>query len=304
MLLAGLGAAALAGGAFVVIATRDESSTTDDSAEVTSVGSDTTIPADTGVAPTTAPGATTPGAATPDPSTLDPETTETTETTAPDTAAPDTITPDTITPDTITPATTAPATTAPATTAPATTAPAAEDPGEDEPPESKAVVRNGQIFLEGAVPTAAAGAEIEELAAEILGPDNVFNNYVVDPRAGDPNLGNITVEDTINFATGSSVILPGSETLLNQGLALFTIRPSMTMVAVGHTDDRGSEEYNQQLSVARAEAVVQWYADRGVAPERIEAQGAGELEPLASNETEEGRRLNRRIQFFLENILG
>jgi OOP family OmpA-OmpF porin len=100
------------------------------------------------------------------------------------------------------------------------------------------------------------------------------------------------------------VVLPESETLLNQGLALFTLRPSMTMVVVGHTDDRGTDEYNDALSLERAEAVQQWYVDRDVDPARITAEGAGESDPLASNESAEGRRQNRRIQFFLENILG
>jgi OmpA-OmpF porin, OOP family len=170
--------------------------------------------------------------------------------------------------------------------------------------ESKAVVRDGQIFLEGAVPTAEAGVAIEALAAEILGPDNVFNDYVVDPRAGDPNLGNITVEDTINFATDSAVVLPEAETLLNQGLALLTLRPAMTIHIVGHTDDRGTAESNHELSTRRAEAVKDWFVERGVDPSRLTTEGVGEDEPIAENHTAEGRRLNRRIQFFLENILG
>lgn len=174
----------------------------------------------------------------------------------------------------------------------------------EEPPESKAVVRGGQIFLEGAVPSAEAGDEIEALAAEILGADNVFNNYVVDPLAGDPNLGNITVEDTINFETDSAVILAEGEGLLNQGLALLTLRPAMTITIVGHTDARGSTEGNQVLSEQRAEAVRQWFVERGIDGDRLTAIGAGEAEPIADNDTVEGRRLNRRIQFFLENILG
>ncbi len=179
------------------------------------------------------------------------------------------------------------------------------DIADDAPvPESRAVVRNGQIYLEGAVPTQAASDEIEALAAEILGPDNVFNEYVIDERAGDPSLGNITVEDTINFATGSSVLLPESEGLLTQGLALMAIRPAVVIEIVGHTDDRGSDEYNQRLSEARAASVKQWFVDRGVDPNRLITSGAGESQPIADNTTEEGRRLNRRIQLFLQNILG
>ena len=169
--------------------------------------------------------------------------------------------------------------------------------------ESKAVVRGGQIFLEGAVPTAESGELIAALAAEILGPDNVFNNYVVDPRASDPNLGNVTVEDTINFPTGSSQILPESEALLNQALALMTIRPSVTVIVVGHTDSRGSDEYNIELSLQRAEAVKTWLTDRGIDGARLTVVGKGESEPIADNSTGEGQRLNRRIQFFLENLL-
>ena len=207
-----------------------------------------------------------------------------------------------------TPETTAPETTAPATTvAPADTVPVVvpdATPADPSVPESKAVVRGGQIFLEGAVPTAEAGEAIVALAAEILGPDNVFNNYIVDPRAGDPNLGNITVEDTITFPTNSAVIQESSFGLLNQGLALLTIRPAMTITIVGHTDSRGTDEQNLQLSIARAEAVTTWFTDRGVDPARLTAVGRGESEPIADNATPEGQRLNRRIQFFLENILG
>jgi OmpA-OmpF porin, OOP family len=171
-------------------------------------------------------------------------------------------------------------------------------------PESMATIRDGQIFFEGAVPTAQDAERIVALAAEILGPDNVINNYVIDPRAGDPSEGNITVEDTINFATDSAALDASAEPLLNQGLALLNLRPDMTVEIVGHTDSRGSDESNAQLALARGESVKAWFVERGVAANRLTARGAGELEPLASNETSEGRALNRRIQFFLENVLG
>ena len=174
----------------------------------------------------------------------------------------------------------------------------------DEVPESTAVIRNGQIFFEGAVPTQEQGDEIAGYAIAILGEENVFNNYVVDPRAGDPSDGNITVEDTINFATDSAEILPESEALLNQGFALFTLRPAMTATVVGHTDSRGSIDGNLALSLARAQAVADWFIERGVDPSRLTVEGVGSFEPVASNDTVDGRRQNRRIQFFLANVLG
>ena len=169
--------------------------------------------------------------------------------------------------------------------------------------ESAATVRNGQIFLEGAVPTQAAGDELAALAAEILGADNVFNNYVIDPNAGDPSLGNVTVEDTINFGTDSAVLLDPDNPLLGQGVALMTIRPAMTITIVGHTDSRGSQEGNEVLSLERAEAIKAFFVDSGIEPERLTTEGAGASEPIASNDTAAGRSDNRRIQFFLQNIL-
>lgn len=178
------------------------------------------------------------------------------------------------------------------------------DGNADSPvPESKATIRNGQIFFEGAVPTREAADEIVGLATEILGPDNVFDDYVIDARAADPSGGNITVEDTIEFATDSFEILPESESLLNQGLALFDLRPEMTVIIVGHTDDRGTPESNMQLSLARAQSVKDWYVERRVDPARLTVFGAGGTEPIASNDTVDGRRQNRRIQFLLENVL-
>ena len=178
--------------------------------------------------------------------------------------------------------------------------------GAGSPPvaESTATVRNGQIFLEGAVPTQAAGDELAALAAEILGPDNVFNNYVVDPAAGDPDLGNVTVEDTITFEPDSAVLTDPSNPLLAQGVALMNIRPAMTITIVGHTDAQGSPAANDRLSLQRAEAIKAVFVERGIAAERLTTHGAGSSEPIATNDTAEGRTQNRRIQFFLENILG
>jgi outer membrane protein OmpA-like peptidoglycan-associated protein len=65
----------------------------------------------------------------------------------------------------------------------------------------------------------------------------------------------------------------------------------------GHTDDQGDENYNQQLSEFRAKAVKQYLIKKGIAAHRIEAIGYGESKPIATNETPEGRALNRRVEF-------
>jgi outer membrane protein OmpA-like peptidoglycan-associated protein len=68
------------------------------------------------------------------------------------------------------------------------------------------------------------------------------------------------------------------------------------ILVVGHTDAQGSEEYNQKLSDRRAESATSHLVDRGVDPSRLTSVGRGETEPVASNDTEEGRQQNRRVE--------
>jgi adhesin transport system outer membrane protein len=70
-------------------------------------------------------------------------------------------------------------------------------------------------------------------------------------------------------------------------------------IAVGHTDAMGSEPYNQALSERRAEAVKAYLVSQGVAADKVRTQGKGETEPVASNDTEEGRAKNRRVEVTL-----
>jgi outer membrane protein OmpA-like peptidoglycan-associated protein len=73
--------------------------------------------------------------------------------------------------------------------------------------------------------------------------------------------------------------------------------PQVEIRITGHTDNVGSDQANQILSEGRANAVRDELIRRGVAPDRIEADGKGESEPIADNATEEGRAKNRRVVF-------
>lgn len=172
-----------------------------------------------------------------------------------------------------------------------------------EAPESRGIVKGGRIYLLGTVPDQETADQLAQLAGEVLGPDNVENFYVIDERAGDAGLGNIRVADDFLFASGSTEIQPEFEPLLNQALALMTIRPEVTLTIVGHSDGEGPEDINLQLSLERAQAVAAWLIEAGVDPERLNADGKGETEPLASNDTPEGRAENRRIEVIIENLL-
>ncbi len=103
--------------------------------------------------------------------------------------------------------------------------------------------------------------------------------------------------ENLFFATNKTVILPTSEQSMSDLASFLLQNPSVTIHITGHTDAVGSDEANQILSEGRANAVRADLIKRGVAPERMTAEGKGEREHVADNDTEEGRQLNRRVEF-------
>jgi OOP family OmpA-OmpF porin len=101
----------------------------------------------------------------------------------------------------------------------------------------------------------------------------------------------------IDFETGSAALEPGSEAVLDALAAVLARCVGGAIVVGGHTDAQGSEQVNRRISQARAEAVVEALAGRGVPLDRIVAAGFGEERPVASNESAAGRARNRRIEF-------
>ena len=105
------------------------------------------------------------------------------------------------------------------------------------------------------------------------------------------------VLEGISFASGSAALEPGGEAILAELAALLDARPELSLVIVGHTDTDGSLEGNIAISRDRARTVADILSGTyAIAPERLDAQGAGYLAPRASNATEEGRTLNRRVE--------
>ena len=76
--------------------------------------------------------------------------------------------------------------------------------------------------------------------------------------------------------------------------------PELRIKINGHTDSIGDDASNLQLSEARAKAVLEYLVQKGIAFERLRSEGFGETRPVADNESEEGRRLNRRTEFEVE----
>ena len=103
----------------------------------------------------------------------------------------------------------------------------------------------------------------------------------------------------ITFETNKAVIRTTSQGTLLDALDVLDTYPDVRLEVQGHTDDIGNDQFNLDLSQARAEAVVFWFVDNGVAPARLRAVGYGETVPVADNNSDAGRAENRRVEFAL-----
>ncbi|WP_139829435.1 OmpA family protein, partial [Lonsdalea iberica] len=102
------------------------------------------------------------------------------------------------------------------------------------------------------------------------------------------------------FDSGKSSLKTGSTKMLVNSLVGVKAKPGWLIVVSGHTDNTGNPKLNQTLSLKRAEAVRDWMRDTGDVPESCFAvQGYGESRPIATNDTPDGRALNRRVEISL-----
>ena len=104
-------------------------------------------------------------------------------------------------------------------------------------------------------------------------------------------------ENTVNFDFDSSNLTSVAKTNLNKLAEVLKNNPDTNINIYGHTDSRGTDEYNQSLSERRANSVVNYLVSLGVAKSRLFAMGVGEKEPIADNSTDAGRAKNRRVEF-------
>lgn len=107
--------------------------------------------------------------------------------------------------------------------------------------------------------------------------------------------GRVVLEG-VAFLPGGATLAPEAGPALDAAAALLLARPSLSVAVVGHTDSAGPLDANMRVARARAASVVEALAGRGVPRARLVAEGAGWLAPRASNATEAGRALNRRVE--------
>jgi OOP family OmpA-OmpF porin len=117
--------------------------------------------------------------------------------------------------------------------------------------------------------------------------------------------GQIRIIEQVRFKTDSAEILPESDDILNAVRAIMDEHKEIDLVAIeGHTDNVGNAVYNRKLSEKRAASVLQWLVAHGIVPTRLSSGGYGMERPLSENESVEGRRINRRVEFHIRVVNG
>ena len=113
----------------------------------------------------------------------------------------------------------------------------------------------------------------------------------------------ITMTNQTAFDTDSSSIKPGFNTTMDKLADVVVRYGKTTLTIVGHTDNVGSNDYNQKLSERRAVSVAQYLESRRVNSMRLAISGKGESMPIAANSSESGRQANRRVEIYVEPVV-
>jgi len=147
----------------------------------------------------------------------------------------------------------------------------------------------------GAVIGGAIGRRMDKQAEELKQIEGVEVNH-------EPGTGEIEVRMTsdILFDYNSAALRSESRATLNELASNFSQYPDNRIVVEGHTDSTGGDAYNQRLSEQRAGAVVDYLIERRVPADNVIVYGYGEMRPKASNDTAEGRQLNRRVEIRIQ----
>lgn len=104
-------------------------------------------------------------------------------------------------------------------------------------------------------------------------------------------------ENTVNFGFDSAELSSTAKSNLDKIVKVFKEHPRTHIYVYGYTDSVGRDEYNMKLSRTRANSVKAYLVSKGIGTRRVTAQGMGEADPIATNETDAGRALNRRVEF-------
>ncbi len=167
-----------------------------------------------------------------------------------------------------------------------------------------AVFRGGKVYLSGAVPSEEVGQFIQEKAAAVLGPDNVVNEYTIDPETViDPGESTpLIVEDVVLFEFNSVEVAEPFFPILDLGTLLLRQNPQASVTVVTRADAVGSEEVNLEVARRRAQAVINYWLGQGVNADQILADPRGEEGASEDDDAETAAR-QRRAEFIITGLL-
>jgi len=135
----------------------------------------------------------------------------------------------------------------------------------------------------------------EDVAEKVAAPAPPPPPPPVAPAPAAPMAKKIVLRG-INFDFDKANIKPEFVPVLDEGVDILKANPDVKVVIAGYTDSTGAADYNQKLSERRAQSVLDYFASKGVAKNRMQAVGYGAKSPIADNKTKDGRALNRRVE--------
>jgi len=127
---------------------------------------------------------------------------------------------------------------------------------------------------------------------------------LADLQAKKTDRGMVVTLGDVLFDTGQATLKPGANLALNRLATFLSANPQTKIIIEGHTDSRGSDEYNEVLSERRARAVTTELMSRGLSADQLQTLGRGKGYPVASNDTPEGRQQNRRVEIVFSDASG
>ncbi len=166
---------------------------------------------------------------------------------------------------------------------------------------ARAKDQRNQILLAGRAQEAEAKAREAQQTKEQLAQ---AQQQLAELKAKQTQRGTVVTLSDVLFDTGAATLKPGADLSLDRLASYLKEHPQTKVLIEGHTDSRGSDAYNDQLSARRADAVAQALLRRGVSSDALRTEGLGKAYPIASNDTPAGRQQNRRVEIVFSDASG
>ncbi|HEY3785154.1 MAG TPA: OmpA family protein [Steroidobacteraceae bacterium] len=185
---------------------------------------------------------------------------------------------------------------------------ARQDVARSQDERSKILLANRERETQNAQAQAQnAQAEAESAKSQALAAQTQLasaQQQLADLQAKKTDRGLVVTLGDVLFDTGQATLKPGAGRALDRLAGYMKSNPQTRILIEGHTDSRGSDDYNQALSQRRAQAVATELESRGVAEDQYRIRGLGKSYPVASNDTAAGRQQNRRVEIVFSDASG